>query len=408
MFDIDKWQEIFSTIRKNRLRTFLTAFSVAWGIFMLIILLGAGNGLRNGVEHEFMGDAVNSIWLEGGQTSEAYNGIQAGRNIDLTMEDFNMIKAMPGIERLSAIYRIRGPQDLVYKKEHGAFAIVTCMPDHQYLENITTVEGRFINQIDIDEFRKVCTISTTVRSALFKEEDPMGKYITSGGISYKVIGIFTDEAERDMNRIYVPLSTAQRAYNGQNIANVIWFMPVNKSIASSNILMEQVKSMLALKHNYNVADEKAITAFNNTVEYKRIMDVMGGIKLFVWIIGIFTIIAGIVGVSNIMMIVVKERTKEIGIRKAIGATPWSIIGMILQESVYVTAIAGYTGLVLGVFILETIPKFIPESPFFRHPEVDFKTAMYATLVLILAGSLAGLFPSLNAARIKPIVALRDE
>lgn len=408
MFDIDKWQEIFGTIRKNRLRTFLTAFSVAWGIFMLIILLGAGKGLQNGVEHEFMGDAVNTIWIGGGQTSVPYNGLKAGRNIDLTMEDLAMVKNLPGIERLSARYSVRGIQDIVYKKEHGSFDVVADMPDEQYLENITIVEGRFINDIDISEYRKVCIISTMVRDALFKNENPLGKYISAGGTPYKVVGLFTDEAERDMRRIYIPLTTAQRAYNAQNKIHVIWFMPKNKAITSSNILLEQVKSMLATKHNFDVTDTKALDAYNNTVNFKRISDVMDGIRLFVWIIGIFTIIAGIVGVSNIMMIVVKERTKEIGIRKALGATPWSVISMILQESVYITAIAGYTGLVLGILLLETVSKLIPESPFFRNPEVNFSTAMYATLVLILAGSLAGFFPSLNAARIKPIVALRDE
>jgi putative ABC transport system permease protein len=408
MFDLDKWQEIFSTIRKNRLRTFLTAFSVAWGIFMLIVLLGAGTGLQHGVQKQFMADAINSIWISSGQTSLPYNGIQPGKDINLTMDDLAEIKAMPGVEHISAVFSGRGTRVMGYKKEHGAFTVRPCLPDHKYLENINTLEGRFLNDIDIDQYRKVCAISTIVRDALFKEEDPVGKYLDVEGIPYKVIGVFYDEGQGDMNRIYIPLTTAQRAYNGQNKLGVIWLMPVDKSIISSNRLMEQIKSMLAAKHKYDINDTKAIEAFNATVEYERIMGVMNGINLFVWIIGTFTIIAGIVGVSNIMMIVVKERTKEIGIRKALGATPWSIISMILQESVYVTAVAGYVGLVLGVVLLETVPKFIPESPFFSNPEVDFKTAISATVVLILAGSIAGFFPSLNAARIKPIVALRDE
>lgn len=408
MFDLDKWQEIFATIRKNRLRTFLTAFSVAWGIFMLIILLGSGKGLQNGIEQEFMGDAINSIWIGGGQTSVPYNGLKPGRNINLTMQDLAQVKELPGIERLSARYHVRGVQELVYKKEHGSFGVIACMPDEKYLENTTIVEGRFINEMDINEYRKICIISTNVQKALFKEENPLGKYINAGGIPYNVVGLFTDEAERDMNRIYIPLTTAQRAYNAQNRINVIWLMPVDKSIPSSNMMLEKAKAMLAVTHNFDINDEQALDAYNNTVEFKRIMDVMDGIRLFIWIIGIFTIIAGIVGVSNIMMIVVKERTKEIGIRKSLGATPWSVVGMILQESVYVTAIAGYTGLVLGIGLLEVATKFIPDSPFFKNPEVDFSTAMYATMVLIIAGSLAGFFPSINAARIKPIVALRDE
>jgi putative ABC transport system permease protein len=410
MFDIDKWQEIFGTISKNRLRTFLTAFSVAWGIFMLIILLGSGKGLQNGVQQEFKGDALNSIWIGGGQTSEPHNGLKPGRDIVLTMDDFKEIKAMPGIEWLSSRFsrRGRGSEDLIYKKERGSFGIIACLPDEQFLENVTLHEGRFINQVDVDEYRKVCAISTTVKKALFKDENPIGKFLNAGGIPYKVVGLFTDEAERDMNRIYIPLSTAQRAYNNANKTNVIWLVPRDKSLQSSNRMLSEIKAMLALRHNFNANDEKALDAFNNTLEFKRFMDVMDGIRMFVWIIGIFTIIAGIVGVSNIMMIVVKERTKEIGIRKALGATPWSVVSMVLLESVYVTAIAGYTGLVLGVGLLEIAPKFIPESPFFRNPEVDFSTAIYATTVLIIAGSLAGFFPSLNASRIKPIVALRDE
>ncbi|MEO5571996.1 MAG: ABC transporter permease [Bacteroidia bacterium] len=408
MFDLDKWQEIFSTIAKNRLRTFLTAFSVSWGIFMLIILLGAGNGLQNGVAQEFKGDALNSLWLEGGQTSIPYNGLKPGRDIRLTMDDFKEIKAMPGIQWLSSRFSRRGSQDLSYKKEHGSFAIIACLPDDQFLENTTIHEGRFINQIDVDEYRKVCAISTNVKKALFKDENPIGNYINASGIPYKVIGLFTDEAERDMNRIYIPLSTAQRAYNYADKTDVIWMVPRDKSLQASNRMLEEIKTMLALRHNFNMEDEKALEAYNNTEQFKRITDVMDGIRMFVWIIGIFTIIAGIVGVSNIMMIVVKERTKEIGIRKALGATPWSVVSMILMESVYVTAIAGYTGLVLGVGLLELAPQFIPESPFFKNPEVDFSTAINATIVLIIAGSLAGFFPSLNASRIKPIVALRDE
>jgi putative ABC transport system permease protein len=408
MFDLDKWQEIFSTIAKNRLRTFLTAFSVSWGIFMLIILLGAGNGLQNGVEQEFKGDALNTLWLEGGQTSVPYNGLKPGRDIKLTMDDFKEIKAMPGIQWLSSRFSRRGPQDLSYKKEHGSFAVIACLPDDQFLENTTIHEGRFINQVDVDEYRKVCAISTNVKKALFKDENPIGKYINANGIPYKVIGLFTDEAERDMNRIYIPLSTAQRAYNYANKTDVIWMVPRDKSLQASNRMLEEIKAMLALRHNFDLNDEKAMEAYNNTEQFKRITDVMDGIRMFVWIIGIFTIIAGIVGVSNIMMIVVKERTKEIGIRKALGATPWSVVSMILMESVYVTAIAGYTGLVLGVGLLELAPQFIPESPFFKNPEVDFTTAINATIVLIIAGSLAGFFPSLNASRIKPIIALRDE
>ncbi len=408
MFDIDKWQEIFSTIRKNRLRTFLTAFSVAWGIFMLIILLGAGKGLENGVEQQFAQDAKNSVWLGSGMTSIPYKGHRPGRPIELKLEDYEMIGAMPEVEHITASMRGRQQRTLSYKKESGTYLTRPCMPDHWILENIQHIDGRFINENDIREYRKVAVMGLPVRDALFGKEEALGKYIQVDGIPYKVIGVFDDVNERDENRIYIPLSTAQRAYNGQNKLGTIWFIPRNKDARSSGLLMQQIKARLADKYQFDIKDEKAMWSWNATEEYVRIMGVMTGIRVFVWIIGIGTIIAGIVGISNIMMIVVKERTKEIGIRKAMGATPASVVGMILQESVYITTVAGYVGMVLGVLVLETVPDYIPESPFFRHPEVDFRVAISATLLLIFAGSLAGLVPALNAARIKPVVALRDE
>lgn len=408
MFNLDRWQEIFDTISKNKLRTFLTAFSVAWGIFMLIILLGAGSGLRNGIQNEFMADAINTLWFSNGQTSVAHNGLKAGRNIDLNIQDYEQIKRMPGIEYISARARVGGSRLITYKKESGSFSIVTDFADGQYLENLTMVQGRFYNDKDCDEYRKVCTISTKVRDIIFKDEDPIGKYILADGIPFNVIGVFYDQADRDMNRIYVPTSTAMKTYSDGNKLSVIWLVPQDKSIVNSNIMLAEIKAMLAANHNYDVDDKKAIYATNNSEEYEEVMSIMTGIRVFIWIIGIFTIMAGIVGVSNIMLIVVKERTKEIGIRKTLGATPGSIIAMILQESIYITAIAGYTGLVLGVGLLELISKNMPETPFFRNPEVDFKTAIYATVVLIIAGALAGFIPSRNAAKIKPIVALRDE
>ncbi len=408
MFDLDKWQEIFSTIRKNRLRTFLTAFSVAWGIFMLIILLGAGKGLENGVEYQFLQDATNTIWFGSGQTSVPYKGNKPGRPIDLRLEDFEKIKAMPEVEYITASMQGRQQRSLVYKKEKGTWLARPCMPDHWILENITYINGRFLNDQDIKEYRKVAVMGRPVKEALFHDEDAIGKYISVDGIPFKIIGVFEDVNERDMDRIYIPLSTAMRAYNGQNKLGTIWLIPKNKSEQSSGLLMQQIKASFAEKYQFDVNDEKAMWTYNSTEEFVRIMGVILGIRIFVWIIGIGTIIAGIVGISNIMMIVVKERTKEIGIRKAMGATPASVVGMILQESIYITTVAGYVGLVLGVLVLETVPKYIPESPFFRHPDVDFKVAISATILLIIAGSIAGLFPSLNAARIKPVVALRDE
>lgn len=409
MFDLDKWQEIFSTIQKNRLRTFLTGFSVAWGIFILIILLGSGQGLKNGAEHQFLSDATNTIWVQTGVTSVPHKGMQPGRRIQLVNADFEYIKNnVPGVEYITVSQDVPNIKSINYKKEKGSFAVRACGKDHGKLEIANVIEGRFINQTDIDEYRKVAVIGIPVRDALFKQENPIGKYFDVSGISYKVVGIFTDEGNGDNERIYIPISTAQRCYNGKDRVNVIWFTTGTASLFESNRMMEEVKNYLSSKYTIDPSDPRALFVFNNNQNYQNVMSMLNGITLFVWIIGIGTIIAGIVGVSNIMMIVVKERTKEIGIRKAIGATPFSIVSLIIQESIIITGVAGYIGLVLGVLITEIAQKTMPPSDFFRNPEVDFNVAISATILLVIAGTLAGFFPALRAANIKPIEALRDE
>ena len=408
MFNQEIWKEIFATISANRLRTFLTAFSVAWGIFILIILLGAGQGLRNGTQKQFESDAVNSIWINGGTTSIAYAGFQPGREIELNNEDYNNTHLKSPENKITAASVGEGNKTIVYKNKNGSFFTRSCMPDHDYLENCKIVKGRFVNNNDIDQVRKVAVIGLPVQEALFEKENPIGKYISVDGISFKVIGIFTDPGRGDNDRIYIPVSTMQRAYNGQNKLNVIWLSTGNATIEAGNDLASEIRNELARKYQFDPNDANAINVYNNTVEYERIMNMLNGIKLFVWIIGIGTLIAGIVGVSNIMMIAVKERTKEIGVRKAIGATPSSIIGMIIMESVLITSVAGYLGLMAGVGILELAKKFMPPSDFFLNPEVNFNIAISATVLLIVAGACAGLFPALRAAHINPVVALRDE
>lgn len=408
MFNREIWNEIFATISANRLRTFLTAFSVAWGIFILIILLGAGQGLRNGAQKQFESDAVNSIWINGGTTSIAYAGFQPGREIELNNEDYNSTHIKSPENKITAASVGEGNKTLVYKNKNGSFFTRSCMPDHDYLENCKIVEGRFVNNNDIDQVRKVAVIGLPVQEALFVKENPIGKYISVDGIPFKVIGTFTDPGRGDNDRIYIPVSTMQRAFNGQNKLNVIWLSTGDATIEAGNSLADEIKNELARKYQFDPNDANAINVYNNSVEYERIMNMLNGIKLFVWIIGIGTLIAGIVGVSNIMMIAVKERTKEIGVRKAIGATPSSIIGMIIMESVLITSVAGYLGLMAGVGILELAKKFMPPSDFFLNPEVNFNIAIAATVLLIIAGGCAGLFPALRAAHINPVLALRDE
>lgn len=409
MFDSDKWQEILSTVRKNKLRTFLTAFSVAWGIFILIVLLGAGKGLRNGAMAQFAGDSENSISVGGGETSLPYKGLKPGRVVQLTNEDYELIKSkVDGIQNITSSYMGRQMRTVSYGNEHGAFTVRSCMPDHQYLENTTTVEGRFINDLDIKDYRKVCTIGVPVQKAIFKKEDPLGKYLDVEGIPYLVVGVFYDQGRNDMDRVYIPLSTAQRAYNGkQNVGN-IWLSIGNASVEKSEAMRKEIVSLMSHKHRFDPEDEKAIDTNNNFMQFQRVMDVIDGIQLFVIVIGLMTITAGVVGVSNIMMIVVKERTKEIGIRKALGATPASIVSLIIQESIIITGAAGYIGLLLGIGLLELVNKIGVEGDFFRKPEVNLGVAIWATVLLVIAGALAGLFPAIRAAHIQPVIALRDE
>ena len=408
IFDRDKWQEIFETMKKNKLRTFLTGFSVAWGIFMLMILLGSGNGLENGVKKAFEGDATNTLWVNPGQTSTAYKGLKAGRTIQFTNEDYDVVsQEIPHIDKISGRLNVWQNNTINYKQEYGNFDIIACHPGYGYYETLELMQGRFLNNDDIDDFRKVVVIGKPVREALFKEEEPMGKYIEVSGVPFKVIGVFQDAGgDRDMQRVYVPLSTAQRVFNFANRIFNLSIVTDDITVEESNDMSDQIRQTLAQKHKFDPEDQRAIFVWNNLQEYKKLMTLFASIRLFIWIIGIGTIIAGVVGVSNIMMIVVKERTQEIGIRKAMGATPWSIISLILMESVLITAFAGYIGLVAGVGLLELIsPAFENADTFFKNPEVDISIALGATLVMVVSGVLAGFVPARKAASIQPIEAL---
>jgi len=409
MFDLDKWQEIFSTISKNKMRTFLTGFSVAWGIFMLIILLGSGKGLQNAIDGQFREDAVNTIWFGAGTTSKAYKGMQPGRQVRFTDEDYEFVKdQIKGVDKISARYYMWGNRVISYKKEYGVFNIISVHPDYQDIETATLIEGRFINQIDIKKRRKVVTIGKPVKEALFKKgENPIGEFIKVNNVLFQVVGVFKDKNENDERRIYLPISTAQMISGGGNTIHNLTITS-NLSAEESEQLEKNIKVEMAERHRFDKDDEQAIWMWNTIKEYKKFSNLFMGIQIFVTMIGAFTIIAGIVGVSNIMIIVVNERTKEIGIRKAIGASPASVIGMIIFEAVIITGTAGYIGLLAGIGLIELAGSLIPPNEVFSNPEVNFNVALIATGVLILAGTLAGLVPALRAAKIRPVLALRDE
>jgi putative ABC transport system permease protein len=389
----------------------LTGFSVAWGIFMLVVLLGSGYGLENGVKREFQGDAVNYISINSGVTSTAYKGMKAGRRIRFTNEDRDIMDKIQHVEKSSSrTFLFQENNTISYKNEYGTFDIFAISPEYRDVESLTMTSGRFLNQKDITDYRKSVAIGRLVYEALFKGgEEAIDKYIKVSGVPFKVVGVFDDPGQdRDLRRIYIPVSTAQRVFNmGNNIRNVC-LMLGEADIQQSHQVVEDVKQQMSDRHKFAPEDNRALFIFNSIENYKQFMDLFAGIRFFIWIIGVGTIIAGIVGVSNIMMIVVKERTKEIGIRKALGATPWTIISLILQESVLITAFAGYIGLVAGVGLLELVSNLIPAHDYFANPEININIAIAATVLLVLAGAIAGYVPAKKAASVKPVVALRDE
>jgi putative ABC transport system permease protein len=418
MFDVDVWQEIFSTINKNKLRTFLTGFAVAWGIFMLMVLLGSGNGLQNGVKEEFSDTSINTMWLWTGETSIPYHGLKEGRQIMFKNDDYTFLKEKnKNLEDVSSQFSLPGNITFSYKNEYGSFNTSSCYPSLKDIQKISLSSGRFINDMDMKEFRKVIVIGEDIRKALFKGEDPLGKYLKINNVPFKVIGISYTKRRNDERNAYVPLTTAQRIFNGgDRVHSFAVSTKMVKSVEEAEAITQEVREGLARKHNFDPKDTKAMGSFNLLTEYIRTMKIFQAIKIFVWIIGIGTLIAGIVGVSNIMLILIKERTREIGIRKALGATPGSVIGLVLLESVLITTVAGYIGLVMGVGIMEGINYGLEkmfasgggEGIFFRNPTVDFTTAVVSTLLLIISGAIAGYFPARRAAMVKPIEALRDE
>ncbi len=414
MFSLERWQEIFETIRKNKLRTFLTGLSVASGIFILVILLAIGQGMQNGIASEFENDATNRISVWTGVTSESYKGLNPGRRIQLDNADYEMAKAKneDQLEYKSGVYS-RWGQITSYKTENGSYRVEGVLGDYQFLENATLTTGRYINQSDNDAYEKVAIIGHRVYQDLFKKENAIGEYIEISGVKFKVVGIYTDPGgEREENRIFIPLTTSQRVFNaGDKLRSLAFTLEkqdkFEDALAASEAFTAQLEADLKAKHIISPTDERAVRINNSLENAKRFYDLMFMIRWFFWGVGICTIIAGIVGVSNIMLIIVKERTKEIGIRKAIGAQPISIIGMILHESIFVTAIAGFLGLVFSLVLLELVGPLI-ETDYIKNPSVDFKVAFTTVIILVVAGAVAGFFPAYRASTIKPIEALRDE
>ena len=415
MFDFDRWQEIFETIRTNKLRTFLTSFSVASGIFILVILLGFGQGMENGIEKEFEADATNRIWIWTEVTTKEYKGLNPGRRIRLTNEDYLNITSIykDNIEYKSDLFRVRGIQ-MNYNEEVVAYRVEAVSPDYQQIENQKMVLGRFINYNDIASQEKVIVISNKIKNELLNNvENPLNEYFQLSGINFKIIGVYTDPGgDREESRVYIPMSTAQTIFNGGDRVDNMTFTVkpqanFDQTLAVSNQFNEEVIAYLKQVHTVSPEDLSAINSYNAMQEAKRYHTLTSNIALFFWFVGICTIIAGVVGVSNIMLIIVKERTREIGIRKALGAQPWSIVWMILQESIFVTSIAGFAGLIFSMGLLEIVGPYI-DVDYIVNPSVNFSMAMTMVIVLIIAGAFAGFIPAWKAATIQPIKALSHE
>ena len=408
MVSVDSWQEVLASMRKNKLRSALTALSVAWGIFMLVLLLAAGNGLRQGVALDFKDEATNSIYVDAKKTSLPHDGLPPGRRVRLTNADVDSVKRnIPGVEHLTARYYMWNGLPVSYQGKAGSFELRGVHPDHQYLERTIITAGRFLNDIDEDRRRKVAVIGPDVRQTLFGKEDPLGKVINVRGANYEVVGVYQDEGGAgELRKIYIPISTTQLVYHGGDTVHGIMYTIGEASVEQSQQMAELTRSLLAKRHNFALEDRAALNVNNNLVQFKKLMDVIDWMEIFVWVVGLGTLFAGVVGVSNIMLISVQERTLEFGIRKAIGATPASVIGMVLAEALLITACAGYVGLMTGIGFVELVARYMPPNDFVRQPSVDVRVAVVATLVLIAAGGLAGLIPALRAARVKPVVAMR--
>ncbi|MEM7244411.1 MAG: ABC transporter permease [Acidobacteriota bacterium] len=410
MLDLDSWQETFDAVRRNKLRTVLTAFSVGWGIFILIVLLGSGAGIRNGIASQFRDDATNSLWIYSGQTSVPHAGFQPGRRIQFTNEDHDEVRdTVEGVEHITARFYLSTRAIVAHGGESAPFDVRCVHPGHLYLERTLVTKGRFLNPLDLQEHRKVTAIGELVRRALFGDEEAIGKEIAVNGVAFRVIGIFEDAGgEGEMEKVYLPITTAQRAFGGGNRIAQFMLTVGDATFEESQAIEQVIRGKLSRRHQFSSDDQNAMAVGNNFGEFQRFMQLMAGVRGFVWIIGVGTILAGVVGVSNIMMITVRERRRELGVRRALGATPASIVGLVLRESLIITGVAGYLGLVAGIGALELARELIPAADFFRNPEVDLGVAIKATLLLIVAGALAGFFPARKAVAISPVEALRDE
>ncbi|MFA5045479.1 MAG: ABC transporter permease [Paludibacter sp.] len=415
MFDLDRWQEIWMTITHNKSRSFLTAFGVFWGMFMLVVMVGAGVALERGMNSQIEGFATNScfVWTE--QTAEPYKGFKKGRSWNMENEDIPaLISKVPEIQYLAPVlFGGGGTNNVTRNDKVGSFSVKGNYPSYNKIDESIMIKGRYINDIDIVEKRKVCVIGERVLEVLFpNNEDPIGKNIQVNGIYFQVIGVGQHTSDiniggRSEETVVLPFSTMQQAYNQ---GNIVHFLAVTAQPGIKvKVVEDKIREVLKDRHSISPDDKKAVGGMNIEDQFTMFLYLGIGIASLIWIVGLGTLLAGGIGVSNIMLVTVRERTKEIGIRRALGATPRNIITQILSESIILTLIAGVAGLMLGVGLLSLVGMALSQGDqFFKDPQISFGVAIAALMILLIIGTLAGFIPANRAMSIKPIEAIREE
>ncbi len=419
MFNRDRWKEILEVLTGNWFRTVLTAFGVFWGILILIILLAAGKGLENGIKQDFGDTATNTMFMWSRNTTKPYKGLPKGREYEFKLEDVQTINDhVPNLRFISPRNQLggfRGTNNVVRGLNTGAFNVYGDYPEIIKQEPMTITSGRFINHSDINEKRKIAVIGEGVKSELYeKEETAMGTYIKIQGVNFMVVGTYkkknTDgDGEEAQNQIFVPFSAFSQAFNTGN--DVGWMAITANDGTSITSVKERIVDHIKEKHKIHPEDGRAVGYFDLYEQYNRVESLFGAMRIIAYFVGIMVLLSGIIGVSNIMLIVVKERTKEIGIRRALGEHPWSIKMQILMESIFLTIISGMAGITIGALFIYGINALLEANgpvDMFVNPSVNLGVVVSALVILIISGLLAGFIPAQSAIRVRPIDALRTE
>lgn len=419
MFSRDRWNEILEALNSNRLRTALTAFGVFWGIFILVILLALTNGLRNGVSSDFGDRATNTMFMWGQSTSMAYKGLNKGRRVQFKLADVEVLKnQMPDLRIVSPRLQLggyRGANNVTRGDKTGAFQVNGDYPEFKQQQPMDILKGRWINYSDINKLMKTAVIGTGVEKSLFDiGEDPLGEYISLQGVNFKVVGVFSNpnsqgDSEEEANNIFIPFTTFGKAFNSGD--NVGWMAITANDDVSMTDLKPQVLSIMREQRGVHPNDLRAIGNFDLAEQFAKftgLFDILGFVGYFV---GGLVLLSGGIGISNIMLIVVKERTNEIGVRRALGATPWNIKAQILQESIVLTLISGMAGIAFAAGLIWVMNYLLDQAgkvDNFANPSVNINVIFIALCILVVSGLLAGFIPSSRATKMKPVDALRTE